>query len=242
MIRALWTGLVFLTATVALATLAVGGGLLRRGRDLTFRLTRVWGRLILGAAGVRVRFEGTPDATDGQPRIFMSNHQSAVDIWVLPQKLPDSTRFVAKSSLFRIPFLGWAMTVGGFVPIDRQDRDRAIRSLSVAARRLDEGESLIVFPEGTRSRNGRLGPFKKGPFHLALAAGRPVVPVAISGSFGLLPPRSVLVRSGEVLVRFAPEIDPARFAPDDVGGLMSAVRRAIEQRLSTPSGRCEHSG
>ena len=231
MIRAAWTGLVFLTATVVLATVAVVGGLLRPGRDLTFSLARVWGRWILAAAGVRVRFEGTPDAKDAQPRIFMSNHQSAVDVWVLTQRLPDSTRFVAKRSLFRIPFLGWAMAAGGFVPIDRQDRDRAIASLSVAERRLQEGKSLILFPEGTRSRNGSLGPFKKGPFHLALAARRPLVPVAISGSFELLPPRSVLVRPGEVLVRFAPAIDPAAFAPDDVEGLMGAVRRSIEERL-----------
>src|SRR5262245_32754772 len=150
MIRVAWTWLVLVAATVVLGALAVAGSLLRPNRDFTFPLSRLWGRLALAAAGVRLRIEGAPDPTSREPRIFMSNHQSAVDIWVLPQGLPDSTRYVAKRSLFRIPFLGWAMSAGGFVPIDRQDRGRAIASLSLAAQRLREGKSLIVFPEGTR--------------------------------------------------------------------------------------------
>jgi len=231
MMRAVAMWLVLITATVVLGALAVVGNLLRPGHDLTFLLARIWGRLTLAAAGIRVRFEAAAEGDLGQPCIFMSNHQSAVDIWALTQGLPDSTRFVAKRSLFRIPFLGWAMAAGGFVPIDRQDRGRAIAGLSLAARRLGEGKSLIVFPEGTRSRDGKLGPFKKGPFHLAVTTGTRIVPVAISGSFEALPPGSLRAHPGEVVVRLAPPIDPAPFAPRDLNGLMSVVRRSIEERL-----------
>jgi 1-acyl-sn-glycerol-3-phosphate acyltransferase len=123
------------------------------------------------------------------------------------------------------------MAAGGFVPIDRGNRSRAIEGLSLAARRLQEGRSLVVFPEGTRSRDGALLPFKKGPFHLALTTGRPVVPVAISGTRRLLPPGSLGVRSGSVLVRFAPPVAPALYGPDGIARFAGDVRDAIARLL-----------
>lgn len=231
MLRGIWTWLVFTVSTVALAVAATAGSLLRPGSNLTVRLGRVWARLVLGAGGVRVLYNGERHARERHPCIFMCNHQSAIDVWALVGALPDSTCFVAKRSLFRIPFIGWAMAAAGFVPIDRQDRSSAIGSLSRALEQVRAGRSLILFPEGTRSRDGRLGAFKKGPFHLALEAGVPVVPAAVSGSFGLLPPGALFLRPGQVRVSFAPPLDPRAYGPEDVEGLLAAVRRAIAERL-----------
>ena len=164
----------------------------------------------------------------------MANHESMIDPLALAPALPSSTLFVSKKSLFRVPFMGWAMTAAGFIPIDRGDRQRAIESLDNAAERIRSGRAVILFAEGTRSRDGRLGPLKKGPFHLALRAGVPIVPVAISGSRPLWPPGSMLARSGDVRVRFAPPIDLTGVGADDLSALMGRVREAIASRRDTP--------
>jgi 1-acyl-sn-glycerol-3-phosphate acyltransferase len=161
----------------------------------------------------------------------MANHQSLVDIWALIPVIPAPTMFAAKKSLFGVPGLGWSMAASGFALIDRSNRVSAIRSLSAAAGKVRGGRPLVLFPEGTRSRDGRLGSFKKGPFHLALEAGVAVVPVAISGSGKTLPPGRIRIRPGVVTVRFAPPIDPLPYRPDDLEGLMAEVRDAITRRL-----------
>ncbi len=121
-----------------------------------------------------------PPLPDG-PLIFASNHESALDIWVLVEYLPRNVRFIAKRELFRIPVFGWYLRLGGHIPVDRGNHGQAVQSLRDAAAAVRAGTSLIVFPEGTRSRDGRVQPFKKGPFALAMEAGVPVVPVAVSG-------------------------------------------------------------
>src|SRR6185436_10580396 len=118
--------------------------------------------------------------------------------------LPVTTRFVSKRTIFWIPVLGQAMALAGFIPIDRKDRASAIRSLGRATDTIRGGASVILFPEGTRSRDGRLAPFKRGAFHLALQAGVPVVPVSISGTYSVVRPRSIVVHAGPVHVTFAP--------------------------------------
>lgn len=232
MIRGVFAWLVCVLATAACAAIAIVWNLVKPGSDATFRMARVWSRLILRAAGVEARLEGGPIPAGILPCVFMSNHESFVDIWVLTRFLPESSLFLAKRSLFRIPLLGWAMAAGGFVPIDRRDRHSAISSLSLAARRVREGKSLVVFPEGTRSRDGRLGAFKKGPFHLAIESARPIVPLVIRGSRGILRPDSVLLRPGTVIVRVLPPIDPVPYGGDGLAPLMADVRRRFEESLS----------
>jgi 1-acyl-sn-glycerol-3-phosphate acyltransferase len=144
--------------------------------------------------------------------------------------LPVTTRFVSKRTVFWIPVLGQAMALAGFIAIDRQDRASAIRSLGRAAETIRRGASVILFPEGTRSRDGRLSRFKRGAFHLALDAGVPVVPVAISGTYEVIRPRSIIVRPGPVHVTFAPPIDVADYA-GDLEGLLARVRLEIASRL-----------
>jgi 1-acyl-sn-glycerol-3-phosphate acyltransferase len=123
------------------------------------------------------------------------------------------------------------MAASGFVPIDRGNRSRAVRSLKLAAERVRSGRPVVLFPEGTRSTIGTMLPFKKGPFHLALQAGVPVVPVAISGTARILPRRSIRVTPGPVTVSFLPPIDVAEFLPADHDGLRERVRGALLQAL-----------
>lgn len=232
MLRGIWVWAVVVLATFGCALPAAVITMLRPGSHATMRFGRIWSKLILAAAGVRPSYEGLDHASDDEPRIFISNHQSLVDIWALTLALPLRARYVAKESLFRIPLMGRAMAASGFIPIDRTNRVRAVRSLQMAAQNVRAGRSLVLFAEGTRSLDGRLAPFKKGAFHLALEAGVPVVPVAISGSSRVLPAGSFRVTPGPVRVCFAPPIDPGRFARDDVESLREAVRRAIVERLA----------
>ena len=231
MLRGIWALIVFCVATLVLGPLAILFGALSRDSTMPLQISKVWSRVMLRAIQIRPDYQGLQNSTGPSPVIFISNHQSVVDIWALAPRLPNRTLFVAKRELFRLPIIGWAMRVAGFISIDRANLDSAIQSLDAAAEKIRRGRPLILFPEGTRSRNGRLGPFKKGAFHLALNAGVPIVPVTVSGSWGVIRPRTVRVYPGPVSVTFGVPIDPAPFAPDDVAGLSRVVRSAIARRL-----------
>jgi 1-acyl-sn-glycerol-3-phosphate acyltransferase len=230
MIRGLLTLLTFVVVTTVLGLAAIVAGIVTGRTTVVFRLGRLWAKAHLKVMGIAPVYEGLEHAAGTEPRIFLSNHLSTLDIWVLAPVLPVTTRFVSKRTIFWIPVLGQAMAVAGFIPIDRQDRAGAIRSLSRAAETIRRGASVILFAEGTRSRDGRLARFKRGSFHLALDAGVPVVPVAIAGTYNVVKPRSIVVRSGPVHVTFAPPVDVAAYA-GDLDGLMAKVRSEIAARL-----------
>jgi 1-acyl-sn-glycerol-3-phosphate acyltransferase len=232
MLRGLCAFIVLVIMTLACGLPAMLISLIRRGSDITMRAGRIWSRTMLAAVGARVEYRGLENLTARQPCVYIANHQSNVDIWALINVLPYPARFVAKESLFRIPVLGWAMAAAGFIPIDRANRGRAMKSLRLAAEKVRAGRPVVLFPEGTRSRTGELQPFKKGPFHLALQAGVPVVPVIISGSFEVLPPRSLRVSPGPVDVRFLPPMEISEFLPADYNGLLRRVHETMRKALS----------
>ena len=231
MLRGLLTVVIFVVSTTVLGLIAIVAGLATGRREIVFRLGRLWSRIQLRVMGIHPVYAGLDHARGTEPRIFLANHLSTLDIWVVAPALPDTTRFVSKRSIFWIPVLGQAMAVAGFIPIDRQDRTRAIRSLGRASTRIRNGESVILFPEGTRSRNGTLGRFKRGAFHLAIDAGVPVVPVAISGTGKVVRPRSIVVRPGPVSVTFMPAIDTRPYA-DDLDALLGRVHAEIASHLA----------
>ena len=234
MLRGFLALVVLLPATITFASLAVIGQLARPRGNAGMWCGQQWSRIMLRTVGARVTYEGVENSRSRMPCIFASNHESNVDIWAVSPALPGPTRFVAKKSLFRIPFLGWGMAAAGFIPIDRSNRGKAIRSLKLAAEKIRSGNPVILFPEGTRSREGGLQPFKKGPFHLALQARVPVVPVAITGSWKVMPPGGIAVRPGPVTVRFLPAVDHTEFLPNDHAGFArrvhEAIRTSIEER------------
>lgn len=173
----------------------------------TMWLGKPWSRCCLWLVGARVRILDAERLTLAQPCIYLANHQSAVDIWAMLIALPSSTRFVAKQSLFRIPGLGWAMRASGFIAIDRTNRSAAVKSLRVAAERIRDGSPVVLYPEGTRSKDGILQPFKKGPFHLAVQARVPLVPMLLVGTHRVMPPGSLHFRPGRVEVRVLPPVE-----------------------------------
>lgn len=233
MLRGIWASLVLVLATAALAFPAfVVALLVPRWNDVAMLLGRVWSRIMLRTVGARVSYHGLSRALEQTPCIFAANHQSQIDIWALARVVPVATRFAAKRELFRIPLLGWVLATADFVPIDRSNRAEAMRSLGRAVEQIRRGRSLVLFPEGARSRDGRLRPFKKGPFHVAVAAGVPVVPVAIRGSFDVLAPGSLRVRPGAVDVFFEPAIDVAPYGADGLAELVARVHGAIAERLA----------
>jgi 1-acyl-sn-glycerol-3-phosphate acyltransferase len=159
----------------------------------------------------------------------MSNHLSNLDPCVAIPPIPQRVSGLVKKGLMRMPLLGAALRLADFVPIDRDQRESAITSLTTAKSVLDRGLSLAIFPEGTRSRDGKLLPFKKGPFYLAYAAGVPVVPVSISGTEQMMRKGSARIFPGTATVTYHPPLDPAQFASRE--DLMAAVRSAIAASL-----------
>ena len=195
-----------------------------------------WSPSNLWLTGSRVHLEPLPPLPDG-PLIFASNHESALDIWVLFKVLPRSVRFIAKAELFRLPVFGAYMRLGGHVPVDRRNHAQAVQSLRQAGEVVRAGTSLIVFPEGTRSLDGRVHPFKKGPFVVAMEAGVPVVPVAISGSGKVTPKRAIAIWPGPIRVAVGEPVRPADF-PDRTA-LLTEVRRrmiALHRRIGGAGG------
>lgn len=192
----------YLIPAITVFTIAAGtGALLSNVWDRTGRAThacaRAWSYLILVTTGVRVDVRGLERLVPGATYVFVSNHQSAYDIPVLFWWLPYQLRIIAKESLGRIPFMGWPLRRGGHLLVDRSNPDREW----VLARwraLIGQGLSLIIFPEGTRSADGRVARFKAGSFLLAIEAGLPVVPITVSGTRAVMRKGQMLVRPGPV--------------------------------------------
>ena len=203
------------------------------------RVPREWSRRLLAAARIEVGTRGLEHLEGLGPCVYAANHVSFVDIWALEVALPGSVRFVAKEALFRIPIFGTALRISGQIPIDRGDRAQAIDAFSHAAEALRAGRSAIVFPEGTRSRDGRLQPFKKGAFVLAIRTQQPLVPVYVAGTLGLMPKGWIVPRSGRVEVRIGPPIPTAGLGYDDREALLhccDAAMRALASHVDGPPG------
>jgi 1-acyl-sn-glycerol-3-phosphate acyltransferase len=181
-------------------------------------------------AGVRAEVIGRDQLDLSRTYIFMANHTSNLDPPLLLPLLPRRTSVLVKKELFRVPLLGWAMRMASLVAVDRKNRDAAIESVRRAAEVLSSGLDMTVFPEGTRSPDGELLPFKKGPFHLAMETGVPVVPITIVGTQELQPKGSFAVRPGRVRLMFHPPLEPQWFP--DREALMNATRVAIASALT----------
>lgn len=195
------------------------------------RIAGVWARTLLWAAGISVSVEGGEHIA-APPYLFMSNHQSALDISVLLSHLPVPFKFVAKRELFRIPVFGRAIRKAGYINIDRDNPREALKAIEEAVARIRGGTSVLIFPEGTRSTDGNLLPFMKGAFSLATRAGVPVVPLAVIGTNALQPPGcAVAARKGRVTVRVGKPIPMEGKGLSYKSGLMEEVRAAIERLM-----------
>ena len=234
MLRALLSSFVFVFLTFLGSVLAIPSGLIDRTGDGVLWLARWWARGVLASAGVRVRVRSHATFDPKTSYVFMPNHVSTADIWAIFVAVPVPLRFIAKKQLAHIPLFGWAMRAGRFIFIDRQNAASAHRTIDQAADRIRAGRSVVIFPEGTRSLDGRLGPFKKGAFHLAIKAGAAVVPVAIRGSREIMPSGAFLIHPGVVDIELGAPIPTTGLGPDDREALLEKVRAEIAQMLDAP--------
>jgi 1-acyl-sn-glycerol-3-phosphate acyltransferase len=219
---------------VAVATVVCGAAACvaspfdREGRALVW-IARRWVAWIVASCGVEVSADGLEHVPRDRPCVYMSNHQSVFDVVAIVATLPVHWRFVAKRELLWIPFFGWALALSGQVIVDRRNRAASVASLGRAARRVREGASVIIFPEGTRSPDGALREFRSGGFHLAIEAGVPIVPVTVSGSRAIAAPGSLRIASGRVRVRYGAPIPTEGLRVEDRTLLKRRVAEAIER-------------
>lgn len=209
-----------------------------RRRTAFWFMARRYARAVTRIWNVRHRMVGWENLPapirDGlQPAIFIANHTSNLDPIILACHLPCRPAFVAKQEVAFVPVLGWVTWLSGAIFVNRRDREKAIRSLRAAAQRVRGGLSVAAFPEGTRSRDGQLHPFKKGIFNLAFQAGVPVVPMGLTGTFEILPPGHWRFLPGRVCLRVGRPLDPGAFADPDA--LRLAAETAMAELLATSS-------
>jgi 1-acyl-sn-glycerol-3-phosphate acyltransferase len=230
-LRTLWYYVVLIASGIVHAGGAAVAGLLRvrnrRGGVYDWAGTG-WSRNVLRAAKTPVIADGLEHIPRDRPVIYASNHSSMFDIWALFATLPGSVRFVAKRELFKIPLLGRAMLAAGHIPIDRAARKRAFEAYDEAARTIQRGtSSIVVFPEGTRSRTGELLPFKNAPFGLAIAAQVPIIPVYVHHTFEIMPKGAWRLRPRPIRLLAGPPIMTAGLRPEDRERLRDEVRAAM---------------
>ncbi len=195
-------------------------------------LPRWWSKIVLFMTGVRVTVHGGELLEDGKPHIYVANHMSWFDVPTLSSFLPRA-KFVAKAELFNLPIFGAAMRAVGMVPIQRQNRKAAFGAYDEAAKRIKEGNSVVVFPEGTRGEEYPLRPFKKGPFVLAISAGAPIVPVLIHGTREIIARHSHLVHPGRVDVHLLEPVEVQGYGYEDRDALAEVVRSRIADALES---------
>jgi 1-acyl-sn-glycerol-3-phosphate acyltransferase len=217
--------------TLVCACVAIAFSVFKKGGDLSHLVGRFWAKSVLLISRVKVRVLGSHHIDPHAPYIYMANHQSMFDILALLGYLPVQFRWLAKKELFQIPVFGLSMARVGYISIDRSDRRAAHKSLLDAAEKIAQGVSVIIFPEGSRSMDGNIKPFKAGGFHLAVRSGRPIVPVVIHGTHHVMPKGSLHIRPGVVVVSLHPPVDTASYDNKTKKDLMNAIRSVMKQDL-----------
>jgi 1-acyl-sn-glycerol-3-phosphate acyltransferase len=229
-LRIIANRVIYRTMLFSMGTIAVG--LYRIDRNLAWSFAKLSARNLARATGVEVKLSGLANLPR-EPSIVTPNHASHFDIAALLGFLPGQNRFAAKKELFSEPVLGMVMRTLGMIPVDRENSEEAIATLNKLESRGNGAFSLIMFPEGTRSRDGRMQAFKKGPFILAIHLGRPVVPVAIHGSSGVMPKGKYLsVLPGTVVIEILPPVATAGLTYADRDALREDVQGRIAARLA----------
>jgi 1-acyl-sn-glycerol-3-phosphate acyltransferase len=221
-------------STIACGLVSVIASLFDSTGHTAIRVARVWSRSLLFFARVRVKVEGLPKIDPGTSYVFCSNHLSYMDTPVVLSSIPAEFRFLAKEGLFQIPFLGTHLKQAGHIPVPREDPRRAVRAMTRAGRIMREhGVSVLIFPEGGRSRDGVLQTFKEGAAYIAIKAQAPLVPVALVGTRKILPFGSAVFHAGRVRLRVGDPIPTEGLTLRDRGALTEAAHQQIADMLGT---------
>jgi 1-acyl-sn-glycerol-3-phosphate acyltransferase len=221
---------VYAILAIPAALILIPCAMITGNADPLYKASQLINRAAFAIAGIRVEVAGREHIPTGQACIFMSNHLSNLDPPTLLPRIPGRTSAFLKRSLMRIPVLGYGFRLGEFVPVDRDGRaESAQESAAIARRVLARGIHITIFVEGTRSRDGRLLPFKKGPFFLAMESGAPCIPVSIHGTERMMPKGGIAVRPGTAHITFHAPLYPCNYSTREE--LSTAVRTAIASGL-----------
>ena len=236
-VRTIWTWLVGFVATMVLSSGVVIGSVFHAKPYLYEWIARNWGLVILWAAGIRVEVQNGQHIHMTEPQIVASNHQSWFDVFALAGVMPKKFRFVAKEELGRIPIFGRAWNTAGHISVNRSDRMQAIRTLNHFGKLVRENNSaIVIFPEGTRSWDGKLLPFKKGAFMLALHTHVDIVPTAVIGGRAIQKKGDWRIRKGRLIVRFGEPISTVGYSETNRDELIRIVQDRVAQLLSEGEG------
>ena len=218
--------------TVFLGTISLIVSFFDRTGAVQNRLARVWARILLAVSGVKVRVEGLEQIDPSGSYVFVANHLSYMDTPVALAHIPVQFRFLAKSGLFQIPLLGQHLSRAGHIPVPREDPRAAVKTMQRAAEVIQQKRiSLLIFPEGGRSHDGVLRPFKEGGAYIAIKAGVPLVPLALIGTREVLPYGGGIVQSGEVTLRILKPIDTKTLTLKDRAEVTNALREQILKEI-----------
>jgi 1-acyl-sn-glycerol-3-phosphate acyltransferase len=235
MFRLLWTNAFIVIHTILFTLIGVVVITLfdRNGRRVHLHVAVPWAKTILWVCGIKVRVRGLENIDPTVPHVYMTNHQSFLDIFALLAVIPVDFKFIVKQELMRIPVLGFGMRRAGYIGIERTEPRKAVQSIRQAAERIRNGASVLIFPEGTRSPDGRLQAFKRGGFNLALKSGCDIVPVAISNSYRLAPKGSLRIAKGSFDISIGKPIPTGEYNKQSAGQLMERVREAMQSQMLT---------
>jgi 1-acyl-sn-glycerol-3-phosphate acyltransferase len=200
-------------------------------RGLYFIWAKVWSWLLLKICGVNLKIHGREKIDWKKPSVIISNHASYMDIPCLFRAVPGPLRMLAKKELKKIPLFGWSMWMAGFIFIKRGSKKETLRSLLLAATKIKKGQRLVLFPEGTRSPNGKLQPFKRGAFVIIKKALTPVIPIIIKGSHKILPKNKVGIKPGTIEVFIGQPIEIEKIKTKNERELMTLIHKSMEALL-----------
>ena len=203
----------------------------RKGGGIHHYCAAPWARTILWVCGIKVLPKGLENVDAQMPCIYMTNHQSYFDIFALLACLPVDFKFILKQELMRIPLFGLAMRRAGYIGIERKDPRKAVQGINRAAEKMKAGASLVIFPEGTRSMDGRLQRFKRGGFNLALKSGCDIVPVTISNSYRIVPKGSLKINKGSFDIHIGKPISVKVYNRRNITQLMERMRDTMLSQM-----------
>ena len=237
MIRFLCLNAFIIIHSIMMCLWGITISLFNRDSNLVHRWCAVpWAKIVLLVCGVKVEVKGVEDVKKDLHFIYISNHQSYFDIFVLLAGLPADFKFLLKQELMKIPLLGVTMRKAGYLSIDREDTRNAIKSMDLAAEKIRNGASILVFPEGTRSEDGHVQAFKKGGFHLAFKAGCDIVPVAIVNSRAIVPKGSLRINKGTITLNVGRPIPVRDYSKTDINDLIERTREAVISQMKEIEG------
>ena len=232
--KVMWLALWAILATIVLFIPITLAATFSSTGNLAFNLSKLWAWALLIATRVRTRIVGKEKIKKGQTYIIISNHQSQFDILALVTRLGIQFRWIIKKELLKIPLFGYALLASRNIFIDRSNTKESIESINRGMKRLPKGTSIMVFAEGTRSPDGKIHPFKKGGFVLAIDYGLPILPITINGSRKVLPKGSVVFTPGEIEVIVGDPIDTKGYTRESLPELMERTRQDIVSSFKPP--------